>query len=204
MPIPAHNDRVRHCIACWIRVCLLVACCGAAVASVPRTPGVSKEYQVKAAFLYNFAKFVDWPADRFSHDTAPIRIAVIGQNPFGDELDHALRGRKISGRDVLVDYLAAADRPAFEASSYHVIYVAAGEERSLEKFAGGTGGARALTVGESARFAAEGGIVKFSTIDDKVRFEINADAADVAGLKISAQLLKLATTVRRRGDGTRP
>ena len=204
MPIRTFIHHVSQSVACWARVCVLVACSGAAVASVARGPDVSKEYQVKAAFLYNFAKFVDWPADRFSDETAPLRIAVIGRNPFGDELENAVRGRKIGGRDIVVTYLSSADLSAPGMAPYHVIYVAPGEERSLEKLTRGPGGVCPLTVGESARFSAVGGIVKFSTVDDKVRFEINADAAEVAGLKISAQLLKLATVVRRNSEGARP
>ena len=201
MSIPTSIDCFRDGVVRWVCFFFVVACCQGATASAP---SVSKEYQVKAAFLYNFAKFVDWPADRFSDEAAPIRIAVIGRNPFGDELENAVRGRKIGGRDIIVVYHTSSDQLALDTSAHHVIYVATGEERSLEKLAGGTGGACALTVGESVRFSAAGGIVKFSTIDDKVRFEINADAAEGAGLKISAQLLKLATAVRRKAEGTRP
>jgi hypothetical protein len=204
MSLPTSIARFRDRLARWVCFVLVVACGSISPANVLQAPAVSKEYQIKAAFLYNFARFVDWPAGRFSDAAAPIRIAVVGRNPFGDELENVVRGRKIGGREIIVVYHPSTDLSALDASSHHVIYIGTGEEQSLEKLAGRIGGAGALTVGESVRFSAEGGIVTFSTVDDKVRFEINADAAEGAGLKISAQLLKLATAVRRKAEAARP
>ena len=154
-------------------------------------PVISKEYQIKAAFLYNFTKFVQWPPERFANENSPIVIAVLGQNPFDDELDKLVRDRLVNGRAISVRYIeTAADIPAA-----HIVFVAAGTETRLE--AGLFGEPGVLTVGESADFAARGGIIRFTLLDEKVRFEINQGSAEKAGLKLSGQLLKLATIIRK-------
>lgn len=151
---------------------------------------ITKEYQLKAAFLYNFSKFVQWPPDRFADDSSPLIIAVLGQNPFGDELDKVVRDRRVNGRAIEVRLLeSAADIP-----SAHIVFVPAGSEALLG--AGRPGGPGVLTVGESAGFAARGGIIRFTLIEEKVRFEIDRGSAEKSGLNISGQLLKLATVIR--------
>lgn len=155
--------------------------------------GASKEYQVKAAFLYNFTKFVEWPPETLGADGEPIVIAVLGKNPFGGELENVVRERKVNGRSITI---LAAKTPA-ELARAHIVFVAAGQEALFESLAAGARQPM-LTVGESDRFADLGGIVRFTTVGDKVRFEINVGPADEAGLKISAQLQKLATVVHRK------
>jgi len=152
---------------------------------------ISKEYQLKAAFLYNFTKFVEWPSRCFANATSPITISILGDNPFAEELETAVRGRRVNGRPVVVkviDSIAQAD-------DAQVLFVAAKNEARL----GGTLGALqqtgVLTVGESRQFAAMGGIITFTLQTDKVRFQINQPASEQAGLRINAQLLKLATVV---------
>jgi hypothetical protein len=153
---------------------------------------VSKEYQLKAAFLFNFTKFVEWPAGRFADDTSPIVIGVLGRNPFEDKLANLVKDRLVNGRAIVVRSVTAADDPR----TVHVLFVPGGEEP--------TGSAPAwqnsavLTVGESRAFAALGGNITFTQEGDKVRFEINLATAERDELKISAQLLKLATAVRRK------
>lgn len=154
---------------------------------------VSKEYQIKAAFLYNFTKFVEWPAERFASATAPIVIGVFGRDPFGGELEKVVRDRKVNGRDLSIVLL----RSLSEASAVHVLFVTTGEEKRFGSVAPASL-AGVLTVSESAQFTPSQGVVNFTAVDDKVRFEINADAAECAGLKISAQLLKLAILVRKK------
>lgn len=153
---------------------------------------VPKEYQIKAAFLYNFTKFVDWPADCFATPHDPIVIGVLGANPFGQELTAVVHDRRVNGRGIRV---LALDAPP-EAAQVHVLFVAPGAETQLAAFFAATP-PPTLTVGESDRFATLGGVIRFTTVGDKVRFEINVGAAERAGLKISAQLQKLATAVHR-------
>jgi hypothetical protein len=153
----------------------------------------SEEDTIKAAFVYNFTKFVQWPPDRFPNADSAILIGVLGDKAFCGRLENVVRDRRVNGRGISVVDLRSID----DAASVHVLVVRAGQERRFgmtapAKLAG------VLTVGESADFAAREGIVNFTMADEKVRFEINADAADRAELKISAQLQKLASTVRKK------
>jgi YfiR/HmsC-like len=168
--------------------------------SAPRAtaaePAVSKEYQLKAAFLYNFTKFVEWPAARFADATSPIVVAVVGRNPFGEELENVVKGRAVNGRAITVKVVTSPEEAS--AAHPHLLFVPAGEETRLP--------VRALqldavvAVGESEAFAALGGMITFVQVGGKVRFEIDIAAAERGHVKISAQLLKLATVVRRRTE----
>jgi hypothetical protein len=155
---------------------------------------VSKEYQVKAAFLYNFTKFVEWPAASFADETSPIVIGVLGQNPFGHELEKIVQGRTVNRRTISVIFIpTAAEMPA---RHVHLLFVPAGEETRLPATVWRD--AAVVAVGESARFIALGGTIVFTREADKIHFVINLESAERAGLKISAQLLKLATAVHRQ------
>lgn len=149
---------------------------------------VSKEYQIKAAYLYNFTKFVQWPAQRFAGDQAPLIIGIFGRNPFGGELQAIARDHKINGRPIVIRPV----RTAAEAAAVHLLFFSATEDDHVTEILAGLKGAGVLTVGESEKFFAAGGMIRFVREGDKVRFEINAAAAGQGGLKISAQLLKLA------------
>jgi len=153
---------------------------------------VPKEYQVKAAFLYNFTKFVEWPPASFADETSPIVIGVLGRNPFGDELEKIVKDRTVNHRTILVKLIHTAD----EVSTVQLLFVPVGEESRLPTAAWQH--AAVVVVGESPHFAAAGGIITFLREADKVRFAINLESAERAGLKISAQLLKLATEVQRK------
>ncbi len=160
------------------------------VAGVP----VLSEHQVKAAFLYNFTRFLEWPAQRFAGDGAPIVIGVFGKNPFGAELQEIARNHKVNGRDVVMKEIATVE----EAGTVHVLFFSAAEDGHVVETLAALKGASVLTVGESEKFSAAGGMITFVREADKVRFEINADSAEQAGLKISAQLLKLAKSVHKQ------
>jgi hypothetical protein len=163
-------------------------------AAISAAPSISKEYQVKAAFLYNFTKFVEWPKECFASPEDPIVICILGSNPFGEALETAVHERKVNGRPLVVQRVQTPG----ELTRASVLFVGAGEEVRLGRDLKAIHAAGILTVGETERFTAIGGVVTFKTIDDKVRFEINAAAAESARLKISAQLQKLATAVRRQ------
>jgi len=153
-----------------------------------------KEYQIKAAFLYNFTKFVDWPDSSFADASSPIIIGVLGANPFDGELAKVVEGRKVNGRPLVVKQLGDIQ----EATGVHVLFMGRTEDQKVAERLATLKGKPILTVGESESFAKGGGMIKFLLEGDKVRFEINVDSADEAGLKISAQLQKLARTVRRK------
>jgi hypothetical protein len=151
---------------------------------------IAREYKVKAAFIYNFAKFVEWPAQKLGGDSTPIVIGVLGPNPFGDELENALKGRQINGRGIVVRQFDDAEG----AKAAHLLFVSANDETKLRKALKEYG---VLTIGQSESFTRNGGIITFTFEHDKLGFEINVGAAEQAGLKISAQLQKLAKSVRK-------
>lgn len=154
---------------------------------------VSKEYAIKAAFLYNFTKFVEWRADQFESHTESITIAVCGPNPFGDELQKIVRHRQVNGREITVMFAASAA----EALDAELVFVGAIAEERVAETVRVLNEAGVVTVGETRRFAETGGMIVFVLEGDKVRFEIDVGEAERCGLKISAQLQKLAKTVRR-------
>jgi hypothetical protein len=150
------------------------------------------EYEVKAAFIHNIAKFVEWPAP------APVsgraRLCLLGQNPFGGALD-ALQGKPI-GR--LSWEIMPADTGT-NLKECRVLFIAASESGNLERILERLGNSPVLTVGDSDGYAARGVIANFYLEENRVRFEINREAAVRARLGISSQLLKLARIVREPG-----
>ncbi len=150
------------------------------------------EYQVKAAFLFNFAKFVEWPPSAFSDPKQPLDICVYGHDPFGTALEDALLGKTIGERRVGLGRATQFQ----DLASCHVVFVSALVRESAADLANRLKGRAVLLVGESEGFAASGGTIQFTIEDNRVHFVINPDAADRAGLKISSKLLALAKIVR--------
>jgi hypothetical protein len=153
----------------------------------------AEEYQVKAAFLFNFAKFVEWPPQAFNSTSDPIVICVLGQNPFGHALDEAVAGKNIAGRAIVTREVAAGK----QAVSCQILFISASERKRWRALLDGIKGCYILTVGESDGFTASGGVVGLKLEDGKVRFEINMDAAEQSKLRISSKLLSLAQVVRK-------
>lgn len=151
----------------------------------------SDEYQVKAAFLHNFVKFVEWPVEAFSDSTAPVVIGVVGDDPFGSKIDQMINGKIANGRPLVVKRF-----PNLKALTFcHIVFICSSEKNNLRQ-ALAAAGAGVLTVGETERFTQMGGIINFTIVDSKVRFEINQVAAERAGLRISAKLLNLGRPAR--------
>ena len=152
-----------------------------------RRPG---EYGVKAAFLYNFAKFVDWPLDAFKDDQSPIYLAVLGDDPFGSALN-SLRDKTVKGRPLVIKRCKSIEQVA----GSHLLFISPSEKGNLRSILDALKGSSILTVSETERFGQQGGMINFFTVDNKIQFEINPDAAQRGKLKISSQLLKLARIV---------
>jgi hypothetical protein len=150
------------------------------------------EYQVKAAFLYNFAKFVEWPSRTFRTSQDPILVCVLGHNPFGNALEETIRGKSIEGRAVAFRQVADAQ----EASLCQILFVSSAEGKHFRALWGNLSPAGILTVGEVEGFAAGGGVINFKLDGGRVHFEINVDAAEHAQLHISSKLLGLAEIVK--------
>ena len=164
-------------------------------APLARTAQASLEYEVKAAFLYNFAKFVEWPDNAFSTEDAPIVFCIVGANPFDGALERVISDRTAHGRRILVRETA---EPA--PGSCHLVFVAGSEDGRVAQVVQSTQsaqGAPVLTVGESEAFNDAGGMIRLVVEEGGVRFDINAAIAEHAGLKFSSQLLKLARNVVR-------
>lgn len=156
--------------------------------------GQVAEYQVKAAFLYNFARFVEWPATSFSSPSDPIVICVLGQNPFGDSLSDVIRGKDLAGRTFAVRQVAELSPK----SHCHILFVPSAAVKLFRASGGGLKGGGILTVGDTQGFTEEGGVISFKLEGGRVRFEINVGAAEQAHLNISSKLLSLAQIVRSR------
>lgn len=167
----------------WLAV---LACLLMGVAS--GEDAVSKEYRLKAAFLYNFSKFVEWPARAFPGSDSPLVIGVFRANPFGGELQKTVGGRRINGRPIVVMMVPSAAA----ARQTHLLFVGAAYDSKLAELRQALKGSAVLTVGETEAFSKQGGMVTFKLQNDSLRFAINNAPAQQAGLKISAQLQRLA------------
>jgi|HubBroStandDraft_6_1064221.scaffolds.fasta_scaffold108733_2 hypothetical protein len=154
------------------------------------------EYELKAAFLFNFAKFVDWPSNTFAEPKDPFSVCVLGTDPFGGALDDALRGKFIAEHPVIVTRV----KRVADIIRCQILFVAASESRHLPEILIKLRGECVLIIGETDDFASSGGVIQFTLEDSRVRFSINTDAADRAGLRISSKLLALAKIVRDAPD----
>lgn len=148
------------------------------------------EYQVKAAFLFHFGQFVDWPAEAFHDASAPLTYCTLGEDLFRGALETSLNGKSIGSHPLRIRHLTQTR----EAAGCQVLFLAV-EEKSVGETLERLKGLPVLTVGDSKQFAQEGGMIGFCLEDNKVRFEINLGAAEQAGLKIRARLLTLAKKV---------
>ena len=165
-------------------------------------PQVSEEPQIKAAFLYNFIKFVEWPKDRFSGDKDPIVIGVVGKDPFGEALDE-IANKPAKDRDLVVRRFASvpsegADpiHPELDAiRKCHIVFICPSEKKDFKRLLSALQDTSILTVGDTAGFLEDGGMINFLVEEKKVRFEISLVKMRSARLDISSQLLRLAKRV---------
>ncbi len=149
------------------------------------------EYQVKAAFLFNFAKFVEWPADAFPGADAPLQICLLGRDPFGHEFEQLIADKTVNGHRIEVIHSSGVP----QAKACQIIFVASSEKQQAREILRGLRGASVLTVGDTAGFAGLGGIINFVVDEGRVRFEINVKAAERAHLKVSVRLLTVAKLI---------
>ena len=150
----------------------------------------SLEYKVKGAFLLNFAKFTKWPAEEFAATNTPVTVGIVGEDPFGANLDQLVTGETIGTRPIVVKRLA----PSEDLSQCQILFIPkSADAANVLKHVVSPG---VLTIGESDNFLDTGGVIHLLIEDKKVRFEVNMDAAQRAHLTISSQLLKLAKTIK--------
>ena len=149
----------------------------------------NSEYQVKAAFLYNFMKFVEWPGDGLTNP-GTLTLGILGKDPFGDALDE-VRGKTAKGRRVVVLHL----RQPEEARECDLLFVSASEKGRLSQILKAVQNARILTVADQEGFCQAGGMINLVFVKNRVGFEVNVGAASRARLRISSQFLRLARLV---------
>jgi len=158
----------------------------------------SSEYQVKAAFLFHFAQFVEWPEETFASANSPLTYCTIGEDPFHGSLDAALNGKTIGARSFRVMHFKQPQ----EIQGCQVLFIGAKEKKLAAAILGNAKGNSVLTVGESEHFVQDGGMIGFLLEENKIRFEVNLEAAQKANLKISSRLLALAKSVLGGQRGT--
>ena len=149
------------------------------------------EYELKAAYLYSFGRFVEWPASD-PKANGDFTICVLGSDPFGPALDATLAGATLRGRKVVGKRLPTAAG----AADCHILFISASEERQLEPIIAGLGRSGVLTVSDMPRFVGRGGMIQFVMSSGRVRFEIDLRPARSAGLMLSSELLRVAASVR--------
>jgi len=143
------------------------------------------ETRVKAAFIYNFARFVEWPSGAKS---GPVRIGILGRGELGSPLEEIVRGKSANGRPIEVGHVNSAA----EAEHFEILLIERSESKHLRDILQPLAGKPVLTVCDGGPCQRDGGIIAFQIVEESVRFQINQEAAQTAGLKISSQLLKVA------------
>lgn len=149
--------------------------------------GFEREYEIKAAFIYNFAKFVEWPEDTFTDAKAPLVLGIVGSSPIGAALE-SLENKTVRGRQLIIQQVAAQNN----LSQCHMIYICESEKSDMNRILEHLGSQPVLTISDIQNFVATGGHINLVIRQNKIRFIINSIAAKKANLKISSRLLKLS------------
>lgn len=176
-----------------IGVCATLGTVGGAVAqddSQASSQELEREYLIKAAFLYNFAKFTQWPEEAFGGPQAPLRICVLGADPFGAALD-SIVGKSVQNREVVTARLATGS----DAGGCHLLFIADSEQDQLSGILEGLVVQPILTISDMTDFAKSGGMINLKVAENRVKFSINLGVARDAALNFSSRLLNLAEIV---------
>ena len=199
----AGNNSAKKALSARSRIsagaCVLL-CIASLLSGVPLRASAQSsadEYQVKAAFLFHFAQFLDWPAGSMNAGDASLSLCIFDDEPRRQELESTIEGKPIGAR---VFHVRLVSQPQ-EIQNCNLLFLSRDEARRQSAILKSLRGQPVLTVGETANFLTEGGMIRFHLEDGKIRFDINLGAADSAHLKISSRLLILATSVTR-GAGT--
>jgi len=180
---PGLNPRI---LLCLVAVALAFGPGETRAQSVP-----TKEYQLKAVFLFNFAQFVEWPTNAFPQAQAPLVIGVLGEYPFGTYLDEIVRGEEANRHPLVIQRY----RQAEEIKTCHILFISQSEVDRLDQILASLKNRNILTVGDAESFVQRGGMIRFVTEKNKIRLRINLEAAKVANLTISSKVLRAAEIV---------
>ncbi len=168
----------------WVCACLQVAA---------QSPS---EYQLKAAFIYNFLQFVEWPAETLQTPGSPIILEILGDDPFGAEIDKAFQNKTVNGHPVVIQRHKIFDSHRL----CHVVFICKSERDRSPQIVENIGNRSIFSIGDFEDFADRGGVVNFLNEEGKLRFEINLAAVKRARLQVSSKLLRLARIVGKKGS----
>lgn len=178
-------------MALLIRPCRLVM--GGLLVLLPtlsQSESAMPEDEIKAAFLFNFAKFIEWPP--IPGNDGPLVLCVLGRDAFAATLEHTVQNKRVNGRPLVVKHLAGPQ----ESKGCQVVFFCGNDKNRLKQLLDSLPSTSILTVGEADQFAQRGGMINFVKDANRLRFDINVDAASRAGIRISSRLLQLARIVR--------
>lgn len=176
----------------WLLGVICLGLAGAWVTAVHGAAAPVSEYELKAAFLYNFTKFVDWPPKAFPVADGPIVIGIVGQDPFGKTIDDLVRGEVVHDRAIIVKRVPLDG----DIRTCHVLFISRSERAQLPGLLSQLKDSSVLTVSDMDHFADQGGMVDLVLENKAVKIEINPAAAERAGLQMSSKLLRLARLVK--------
>jgi hypothetical protein len=189
-------SQLRSCLRSGVIVVIAAATLCSSLVFVPseqaQQPKAS-EFQVKAAYLYNFGRFVQWPEESGAEHSESFEICILGADPFGQTLDATLAGGMIAGKSVAAKRIAKPQ----EINNCRILFISSSEEGHLKEDLAALDKTRVLTVSDIPRFSERGGMIGFILEGNRVRFDVNLDSAQGAGLTLSSELLKVATNVRK-------
>jgi hypothetical protein len=187
----------------FTKAVLTLLCLSLSSSANAQTPdsSASSEYLIKAGFIYNFAQLVQWPSTAFLQTDSPIVIGILGTDPFGATIDRVIENKKLDGRNVVVKRLKW--NKDLNLKDCNILFVSSSEKEHLAEVINTVKWLPILTIGETAGFATRGGIINLTLEGNKVRFEVNVEAAKQANLNISSRLLALARIVPQPADGRR-
>jgi uncharacterized protein DUF4154 len=155
---------------------------------LPANAQVSREYQIKAVFLYNFAQFTQWPDSAFSGEKSPIIIGIVGSDPFGPVLGETVHGESIQGHPVSIEHYAHSA----DIKTCHILFISQPEIRHCDEIVKAVKGKPVLTVADSDGSGCAAAIIRFAVENNKVHFRVNSEAARAADIDLSSKLLRVA------------
>lgn len=192
---PFISDTVREALACALAAVLVTAALLHTARTAVRAAEVT-EGDVKAAFVYNLAKFVQWPPEVLADDGA-LRLCILGRDPFGPAMSRVIDAAGPHDRKLVARRIGGIPT----GHSCHILFISSSESERLGAILDQVRGNGVLTVGDTVGYAHRGVVINLIVVDEKVRFDVNIEAARQAGLKVSSKLLKLASIVRGKRSG---
>lgn len=178
----------RGVLSLWLLMCGIISPCPLHAAPSHEFP----EYQLKAAFLYNFAKFVTWPTNAFESDDSALTIGIVGDDPFGPLLPTTLAGKTVNNRKLIIQHFNRDDT----ITGCQLLFISRSEKDRIPAILSSLKGKSILLVSETDQFAQRGGMINLLVVGQSVRFEINPDVIEKAGLKVSSKLGGLGIVIK--------